>query len=395
MKLRGYWYGTDRSVEIEAENGRVTQIYPATEVPSGTYLAPGFFDLQVNGYGGLDYSSTELTTAHVEKLAARLLAAGTTRHVPTIITNSQERICANLRTIASAVSENEAAGEAIPAVHVEGPYISEEDGPRGAHDAKHVRDPNVTELAEWMEASAGLLKMVTIAPERPGALDFIREAVSAGVVVALGHTAATPDVVRRAVDAGARVSTHLGNGSHAMVPRLRNYLWEQLAADQLTAGIIADGFHLPHSVMKVFARAKGLDRLVLVSDVGPMGGLKTGLYHWGDIEVEVHEDGHLGLAGTEFLAGAGHLLDRAVAQIATATGLPIQQILPLCTINPTRLLGFEKASRTLSNLPSVGDDANLVQFSYEEGAAAIEVEAVVRGHHVWSQSGDKEKYHSE
>jgi N-acetylglucosamine-6-phosphate deacetylase len=179
-----------------------------------------------------------------------------------------------------------------------------------------------------------------------------------------------------------------------MIPRLRNYLWEQLAADELTASIIADGFHLPHPVIKVFARAKEQQRLVLVSDVGPMGGLTPGKHRWGDVEVEVYEDGHLGLAGTEFLAGAGHLLDRAVAQFARATRLPMEQILPLCTVNPSRLLGI--GGRTAEgevSLPSEGDPADLVQFSLPRDADSIVVDAAASGKLVFFGHQTTEGYH--
>ncbi len=115
---------------------------------------------------------------------------------------------------------------------------------------------------------------------------------SSGVAVAIGHTAADAAAIRRAVDAGASISTHLGNGSHPQLPRLRNYLWEQLACDDLTAGLIPDGFHLPEAVMRVFARAKGLERIFLVSDVGSCAGLPPGRYRWDRIEVEVCADGH-------------------------------------------------------------------------------------------------------
>lgn len=382
MLLRGDWKGTGKPCAVGIEAGHITDVRGDVEVAPNAYLAPGFIDVQVNGYAGNDYSSPALDTAQIRAITERLLRAGATRHVPTIVTNSQERIVSNLKTIADAVSGDPFLRAAIPAVHVEGPFISEEDGPRGAHDPKHVRDPSVEEVQEWVDASGALLKVVTIAPERPGADRFIRAAIDLGLVVSIGHTAASPEAIRQAVEAGARMSTHLGNGSHGTIPRLRNYLWEQLAADQLSASLIADGFHLPPSVMKVFSRAKGLERIVLVSDAGPMAGLAPGRHYWGDIEVEVHEDGHLGLAGTQFLAGAGHLLDRAVAQFAKATGHAIADILPLVTTNPERLMGVQNTGA--NDLPRVGDAADLIQFTWQPGADAIDVHAVALEGEVWT-----------
>jgi N-acetylglucosamine-6-phosphate deacetylase len=327
-------------------------------------VSPGFVDIQVNGFQGIDYSGSDLAFEDVERLVWLLGASGTTRHVPTIITNSQERILSNLKTVASAIEGSALVAAAIPGIHVEGPFISPEDGPRGAHDPQFVRDPSVSEYRSWQEASGGRVRMVTLAPERPGALDLIAALVRDGVIPAIGHTAASPEQIRGAVEAGALFSTHLGNGSHAMLPRLKNYLWAQLGTDELAAGVIADGFHVPHEVLKVFLRAKGADRLVLISDVAPPAGLPVGRHKWGNIEVEVHADGHLGLADTEYLAGAGHLLDRCVPQMVAATGMTIATAVSLCTATPARVLGLPEPRI------AVGEPADLVLFSWRNGGAS-------------------------
>lgn len=393
--FEGSWCGTGRAVRIVVERGTVGSVEELSAPGGETILSPGFLDIQVNGYFGIDYSSEELSLDRMETLSAHLLRSGTTRHIPTIITNSQERILENLRRIAEARDGASELREAIPGIHVEGPYIASEDGPRGAHDPRYVRDPNVEELRRWIDASRGLLKVVTLAPERKGAIPFIRALLQEGITPAIGHTAASPKQIAEAVEAGARLSTHLGNGSHALLPRLRNYLWEQLASDGLTAGIIADGYHLPPSVMKIFHRVKGRERLLLVSDVGPMGGLDVGVHKWGNIEVEVHPDGHLGLPGTEFLAGAGHLLDRSVAQFLRATGASMEEAIYLVTEGPAAELGIGAgesvsrrdtagvAGRGFVALPKVGERANLLQFRYETEADAISPEAVTIGERSW------------
>ncbi len=271
MRYTGIETDTGRAVALETADGQITRIESIAPVPGMPWISRGFIDIQVNGYRGIDYSGPCLEVGDVGRLVDMLAAAGTTRHVPTIITNPRERILRNLATIANAVAGDPRLRAAIPGIHVEGPFISGEDGPRGAHDGRFVRDPGTGELDEWIEASAGLLRIVTVAPEREGAIEFIREATRRGVVAAIGHTAASGELIARAVEAGARLSTHLGNGSHPTLPRLRNYLWEQLADDRLTAGVIADGFHLPDSVLLVFSRAKGLDRIVLASDVAFLG----------------------------------------------------------------------------------------------------------------------------
>ncbi|MFA6365839.1 MAG: amidohydrolase family protein, partial [Candidatus Hydrogenedentales bacterium] len=198
----------------------------------------------------------------------------------------------------------------------------------------------------------------------------IEKIVKTGVIAAIGHSAASPERIREAIAAGCTLSTHLGNGSHASVPRLRNYIWEQMAADGLAAGIIADGFHLPESVVKVMARAKGLNNLILVSDVALIGGYPRGIYRWGNLDVEVFEDGHIGLPGTTFLAGAAHLLDWDIPTFMRFTAATLGDTIRLCTVNPARLLSrIASAGRLAPNSP-----ANIVLFRFEKGDKRLKVE---------------------
>ncbi|MFW6362019.1 MAG: N-acetylglucosamine-6-phosphate deacetylase [Spirochaetota bacterium] len=384
MTLRGRWVETGNGLNIEIDDaGIVSGVSPYSAQDNEPYLAPGFFDIQVNGYRGSDYSSESLSGEEVLQIRDYLSMTGTTRHIPTIISNSQNRILRNLKVLKDAVSRYPNLAYSIPAVHLEGPYVSGEDGPRGAHDRSFVREPSIEEYVQWKEASGGLLKMVTIAPERKGAMEFIRHLTKDGTLVAIGHTGADPATIRQAVSNGARLSTHLGNGSHAVIPRLKNYIWEQLAADELSAGLIADGFHLPPSVLKVFYRAKGPENTILVSDVGPMGGQEPGEYKWGAINVEVHPDGHLGLAGTDFLAGAGHLLDRGIAQFVNATGCSLAAAIKLCTLNPAKLLALPGTpeGRELP-FPQRGEMANLIRFSFSFGDSRITLHDTVLGNQI-------------
>jgi N-acetylglucosamine-6-phosphate deacetylase len=355
-------HGIIRAVESADAGGAV-----------GRYISPGFFDVQVNGYTGFDYSSDALAAGDVMSMVRVLAQGGTTRHVATIISSPQGRIVRNVGIIRQAREESELVAWAVPFVHIEGPYISPIDGPRGAHDAGYVRHARFDEYRQWQETSGGIVKIVTIAPESEGALDFIERVSAEGVIVALGHTNADPAQIREAISAGAAMSTHLGNGSSATIPRLKNYIWEQLAADELHASIICDGYHLPPAVMKTFYRAKGKDRLVMVSDVGPLGGCEVGKHKWGNIDVEVHQDGHLSVADTPYLAGAGHLLDRGVAQFCKATDTPIEQAMELVCRNPRSLLGMEDDRMTLQP----GQPADFVVFEYSRGADSVWVRKTV------------------
>lgn len=384
MELRGIDIFTDEKVKLTIEKDLIVKREIIKSDDKLSFIAPGFIDIQVNGYKGIDYSSPSLKVEDIEKLIYFLAPSGTVMHVPTIVTNSQKLICQNLKTIAQAVEKSATVKKAIVALHMEGPYISADDGPRGAHDKEFVRNPDTKELDQWLDASNGLLRIVTLAPEKEGAIEFIKYAVSKNIIASIGHSGATADQIKAAIDAGATLSTHLGNGSHAQLPRLKNYLWEQLASDSLSCGIIADGYHLPDSVMKVIYRTKGKDKVLLVSDVAFLGGSTVGHYKWGNINVEVHSDGHLSLADTPFLAGAGHLLDRGIPTFADAAQINLADSIKLVTKNPARLLfGTDKNS----NLEE-GAKANIVKFSVKDKRESLIIEkTLLEGQKIYNKEG--------
>ncbi len=378
MDIRGIDVFTGQVVEIEIIDGRIRRIVTSgddigSERETLPYVSPGFFDIQVNGYRGSDYSLDDFSADHVERIISTLAHSGTTQHIPTIVTSPKGRILKNLETISKARKGSRRIYDAIPGVHVEGPFLSPEDGPRGAHNKKHVREPNFSEFEEWQAAAGGGIVYITVAPERRGAIAFIEKVAATGVVVSLGHHNAQEEDIRRAVDAGARMSTHLGNASHTSLPRLKNYLWQQLANDELTASIISDGFHLPASVAKVIARAKGLERLILVSDVAQFGGYEPGVYQWEEREVEVFDDGHLGLPGTTILAGAAHLLDWDIPRFVEFTGHGLKEAVRLCTRNPAAILKMPPGYGDLKE----GVSANLCLFRYTPGDERLSIEKTI------------------
>ncbi len=372
--LRGIDPSSGRTLEIRLHNGTIEAINDCgpNAMPEGgqcseqrrpdalPYLCHGFFDIQVNGYRGSDYSEEGLDASQILSIVQSLAAAGTTQHLATIVTRPRRLIVENLRTIARARRESPRIRAAISGIHIEGPFISAEEGPRGAHDPASIRDPDFDEFLEWQDAADGLIRIVTLAPEKKGALECIRKLAAAGVIAAIGHTAASPEQISEAVAAGCRLSTHLGNGSHATLPRLKNYVWEQMAADSLHASIISDSFHLPPAVVKTIARAKGLDRLILVSDVSRPGSCKPGLYRWGSLEVRVFDDGHVGLSDSNYLAGAGHLLDWDIPHFMRFTGSSLGETIRLCTRNPAAFV----PSSSLSGMLRAGEQANIVLFYY-------------------------------
>jgi N-acetylglucosamine-6-phosphate deacetylase len=358
------------------ELSSASQLAEAAQLP---FISPGFLDLQVNGFNGIDYSLDDLTAEQIEDLVIRLAASGTTGHAATFVTMPNGRLLRNLALAAETMEKNALVRAGIAGFHIEGTFISPEDGPRGAHDKKYTREPDFSLFEEWQRAARGQIKMITLAPELPGALDFIRAAVKSGVRVSLGHTAASPEQIREAIAAGAVCSTHLGNGSHPQLPRLKNYIWEQMAADSLWAGIICDGFHLPGPVVKVISRAKGTDRLFMVSDAALPGGYKPGFYKWGNLDVEVFDDGHLGIAGsTGALAGAAHLLDWDIARYMEFTGASLKEAVALCTIRPARFLGLSgSAGSDEYSAIAAGNPANLTTFFYKPGDRQLRIQKTI------------------
>jgi N-acetylglucosamine-6-phosphate deacetylase len=341
----------------------------ASAAADDRYLAPAWIDLQVNGFGGVDYNTPTVAIDDLARSIDALVSTGTTRAWPTVITAAPEAMRAALANLASA-RETLPLGDVFDGFHVEGPHISPENGPRGAHPRAWVRAPDVDELARWQEAARGQLRMVTLAPEWPGATQYIEAAVARGVIVAIGHTAATSAQIADAVSAGASMSTHLGNGAHAVIRRHPNYIWDQLADDRLAAGFIADGIHLPASFLTVAIRAKGIDRSVLVTDASAPACASPGRYQLGDQPIDLTPDGRVVLAGGERLAGSALSLDRAIANVVRLAGVPLADAVAMVTINPANTGRVEGRARGLSD----GDRADIVRFRVEPGSGSILVE---------------------
>jgi N-acetylglucosamine-6-phosphate deacetylase len=328
-------------VLLTFQGARLISLTPTSAIAESDlpWISPGWIDLQVNGYEGLDFAA--MHASDVAEVTTRLTADGVTRYLPTITTNSFEVTRSALTRIAQALRESSKQSFCIPGIHLEGPFISREEGPRGAHPKIHTRAYSWAEFLVWQEAADGKIRLLTLSPEYPGAAEFIGKVVAAGVVVAIGHTAANSQQIATAVDAGATLSTHLGNGSHAVLPRHPNYLWDQLADDRLMASFIADGFHLPPATLKSMIRAKGVERSILISDVTSLAGVPPGRYDTGLGEVEVLEDGRLVVAGQRaLLAGAAVPLEVGVANAMNYADLTLSQALSLVTTNPAKLLGL-------------------------------------------------------
>jgi N-acetylglucosamine-6-phosphate deacetylase len=368
MNCSGVDVSSGALVEVSFDRAITIVDHLIQPVDDPAFIAPGWIDLQVNGFAGVDYNSAASTHEEIALSIRAIFACGVTRFFPTVITGSPDNMSAALRHLADA-KETLAEGAAMEAFHLEGPYISREDGPRGAHPVRWVRPPDLGEFERFQEAARNNIRLVTLSPEWPQAPKFIEKIVERGIVASIGHTRASAQQISDAVRAGATLSTHLGNAADAMLPRHSNYLWEQLAEDRLAASFIVDGFHLPSSFLKVALRAKGLERSLLVTDAVMPAGCSPGPYRLGEIEVALHLDDSVRLAGATRLAGSALMMHRAITNVMKTAGLSLRDAVSLANRNPARIGRIPYRQRGLNP----GDRADLVRFRYDEATNRITI----------------------
>ncbi len=368
MKFKGQTLFNTTPVEIILADAHVQEIREISSTDSPTYVAPALIDIQVNGFAGFDLNVATVTSEDVCAMVRALWEVGTGFLCPTVVTGSFDRICNSLHAIVEASKTDALVAHAMLGIHLEGPYISAEDGPRGAHPLEHVRDPDWDEFQRWQDIAEGKITIVTLAPEKKGAIPFIEKLVADGIVVALGHTNAAASDIHAAIDAGARLSTHLGNGAHALIRRHPNYIWEQLGADELWASLIVDGHHLPPSVAKSMMRAKTLNRCVLVSDAVALAGMKPGIYEFAEKSVELTADRCVRLVGTEYLAGSAIELARGIENSVRFAGISLEEAVSLATLQPMRLLDAKAHVEATSNL---------ILFEWDESQCEINLIATI------------------
>ncbi|MCC6144276.1 MAG: N-acetylglucosamine-6-phosphate deacetylase [Candidatus Hydrogenedentes bacterium] len=361
--LRGKLLGTTAPVDVRVRDGRVVFVKRASratpELGDGeAVIAPPLFDIQVNGAGGVDLQSPTLSVEDVLEVDAVMRTGGVAHWVPTLVTGPLELMERNCRVIAAAI-EGRGLARAVPGIHLEGPVISPEDGPRGAHPRAHVRPPSLHDFNRLFRAANGRILYTTTAPDQPRVAPYIKALRARGVVVSLGHHNASADQIAAAVDAGAQLCTHLGNGAAPVLPRHHNPIWPQLAEDRLMASFIADGHHLPDPVLKTLARVKGPRRSILASDCVPLMGMSPGRYDLFGTAVELRSDGRVCLSGTDLLAGSATPLISDVLHTARVTDFTLEESFQCARENPARLFGL----RLSPWKPQAGRPANFLLLS--------------------------------
>ncbi len=356
--LNGRHYRTGKGVALRLKGGRIEKVGAGRGKP---WIAPGLVDVQINGFRGMDFNTLPVPEELPGRVTRELWKEGVTSYLPTVITNAPEAIEEAVRAVARSCERDRDAAAGIAGVHVEGPFISGEDGPRGAHDRRHVRPPDWALVERWQAAADGRIRVLTMSPEYPGSADFVRRCAAAGIAVSIGHTAASPEQIREAVAAGATMSTHLGNGAHLTLARHPNYIWEQLAADELMTCIIPDGFHLPDAVVKVMIRARG-ERIMLASDAVYLSGLAPGEYatHVGG-KVVLTAEGRLHLAENPgILAGSAQMILHGVARLARRGIAELADLWEMASTRPASFLGLAAGKGLRAGAP-----ADLVAFDWK------------------------------
>jgi N-acetylglucosamine-6-phosphate deacetylase len=392
-RLEGISYLDYSPIAVEIEHGIITQIKRLNKLSDNVkpyYISPGLVDMQINGYLSVSFAlegaentyagEGGLTVGDVKKVTEGLWKEGITTYFPTLTTNSQELLLKNFAVIAKAISDKSLLGT-VAGFHLEGPYISDVDGYRGAHPKEHVRKPDWEEFMELYRAADEKILIVTVAPEVSGAFEFIRKCREKGIMVSLGHHNASAEIIKEAIDNGAGMATHLANGCATMINRHKNPIWPQLADDRLTASIICDGFHLPPELIQVFYKVKGADNIIITSDITSYAGLPAGEYKIKTGETIVKTpDGNLRFSRQEGgLYGSASLLTKGVGHVMKVTGCSLAKAIQMTSTNPARLHNLNDRGKI-----EPGKRADLILFSMDGFDMKIK-ETIVAGELVWQE----------
>lgn len=362
--IEGIHYSTGKPVQVEIKDGKIAKIKEVKKLSGDKnyFIAPGFFDNQINGFAGVSFAfgESDLTVEGIEKATRELWKTGVTTYLPTLTTNSQEVLVTNFALLAKTINDDKLKGS-IPGFHLEGPYINPEDGFRGAHPKQFVRLPDWDEFMEMYDAAGGKIMEVTVAPELKGAQEFIKKCTDLGIVIAVGHHNANKEQLDLAVKNGARISTHLGNGCANMINRHNNPLWPQLSNDDLMISIICDGFHLLPEEIRTFYKVKGVDKTIITSDVTSYAALEPGFYNTQTGEtIELTKDGMLRLPAQNVLYGSASPITKGVGHIMEVTGCSLADAVQMASTNQSKLFGL-----TDRGILETGKRADIILFSLD------------------------------
>ncbi len=334
-------YRTGEPVRVLWQNGRINAILrPNRAVPTGSWIAPALVDLQVNGYGGVDFQQDNLPLSSLVTASRRLRLAGCGRYLLTLITDEWPRMMSRLRQLRELRERSADLRHAIAGWHVEGPFLSAEPGFCGAHDPAMMIDPTSEHLRELRDITAHDSVLLTLAPERANALAAIEEAVSFGIKVSLGHTNASAEVLAEAATRGATGFTHLGNGCPRTLDRHDNILWRILESRGLTVSLIPDTTHVSPALFRIIHRELSSDHIYYISDAMAAAGMKPGRYRLGRLDLVVGADQVVRLPGQPNFAGSALRPIDGVFRAAGMLGCSWREAWPKFSEIPAKLMGM-------------------------------------------------------
>lgn len=365
--IKGILPDKNVTLEILIQNGIIKKIDTVAfaEVKEKYFIAPGLTDIQINGYLGVDFTGPNLNPNEIKNVVNALYKDGITSFLPTIITSDNETIIENFKVLNEAL-ENPEVSRSIPGFHLEGPFISPLKGFRGAHLEKYIQKPDWDLFLKFQSAANNKIKLVTLAPEIPGAIDFIKMLSENNIIVSLGHHNGNSEQIEAAVNAGAVLSTHLGNGCANEIDRHNNPIWPQLSNDKLSISIIADGYHLTKDEVRTFYKVKGNDKTILISDELDLAGLEPGEYIRGERKVLLTEN-VVKFPEENVLAGAASSIKKGIENMVKFTGCKLSEAVKLATENPAELLKLNSIGKL-----EVGKRANIILFDFIDGKIIIQ-----------------------
>ncbi len=308
--------------------------------PGSTPPDVALFDLQVNGFAGVDFQQDDIPPAALDHALRALHAHHTARILYTLITDRIDALCRRLEHVEDLRRRSPLAHATIAGYHIEGPWLYPKPGYHGAHDPSLMRAPTIADADRLIAAAGGNVRLVTLAPEWPGSPEVIAHLVARGVRVAIGHSDASDDDLDRAIAAGLTLCTHLGNGVPTLLPRHDNIIQRLLARDELTAVFIPDGLHLPPPVLRNFVRAKPRDKVLFTTDCMAAAGAPPGRYTLRHVTTEVGADGVVREPGKPNFAGSSLTPDRAVVNAARFLGWSAAEATDACSTRVAAAVGL-------------------------------------------------------
>jgi len=346
---------------IIVEEGKIIEMVNKEELSTATltgaeviegkdkYIAPGYIDIHVHGGGGSDVMDGDYEA--INQIAITHSHFGTTSFLPTTMTMSKDKIIRSLRSICEAVKKGTAGAE-ILGIHMEGPYINPEK--KGAQKEEDIKKISIEEFLEFNQASGNLIRLVTIAPEMPGAIGLIKYLYKQGIIASAGHTNATYAQVQAGIQAGLSHVTHTFNAMRELHHREPGVVGAALISPELTVEVIADGIHIHPVVIKILIKAREGEKIVLITDAMKAAGLKEGTYDLGGQEVTVNKGQARLKDGT--LAGSVLTMDKAVKNMVSKVGVPLPKAIQMASFNPARSIGIDDKKGSLEP----GKDADIV-----------------------------------